>query len=230
MLFVCLFFPTNAQTKVQVWVNFQNFRVLSKNSLIRRSLQNRHYSHWDNRFSSQQFQIRWKNTIQTASFGIAAPKLKAESKGKRGRCCLKKRRGKKKENFWVKPTFWVNMKLKLPINYFLHSLFQQQMNPRTLISPKCNKWMNTHSRSDDLPSCVVRLWIKPVNIEHELVSMLSCSLHALTAHLWCVPTQYMHCFYINLLVKTVRIVWNGACVGGKCVELWGWNTFHPESK
>lgn len=75
------------------------------------------------------------------------------------------------------------MKLKSPINYFPHSVFQEQMNPRTLISFTCCIWVKTHSRSDDLSSCVVRLWIKPVNIEYELVSVLSCSLHALNAHL-----------------------------------------------
>lgn len=211
---------SNAQTKVQIWINSQKFRVLSKNHLLFKSLQNWPFSHWDKRFFLMAISDKVKNTIQTASFGIAALKERVGGTGRMGEEVAVKRN-------WVKLTFWVNMKLKLPLNYFPHSLLQQQLNPRMLISFTCCICMETHSRRDNPSSCVVRVWLKLVNTEYELVSVLSCSLHALNAHLWCVPTQYVGVFNINFLVKTVLMVLNGAYVGGKCGELWGWDTFHP---
>lgn len=107
---------SNAQTKVQIWINSQKFRVLSKNHLLFKSLQNWPYSHWDKRFFLMAISDKVKNTIQTASFGIAALKERVGGTGRMGEEVAVKRN-------WVKLTFWVNVKLKLPLN----KLFSPQL-------------------------------------------------------------------------------------------------------
>lgn len=186
------FSPSNAQTKVQTWINSQKFRALSKNYLIFQES-----AKWALFSLGQQIFLmaisdKAKITIQTASFGVAAPKQKVESGGTGGR-------GEEvawKRN-WVKLIVWVNMKLKLPLNeVFSPQLVSAADEPQnTHFIQLLHLSETTHSRRDDLSSCcVVGLWLKLVNSKCKLISVLSCSMHAFNAHLWCVPTQYMWFF------------------------------------
>lgn len=111
---------SNAQTQAQMWTYSQGFRVLQNWTWP--------YSCWDNRFFLMAILDKVENAIQTVCFSIAALKQKVE--GTWG----KDRGSYFTEKNCIKLTFWVKMKLKLPLN---------ELFPPLLVSA-ADKLQSTH--------------------------------------------------------------------------------------
>lgn len=147
---------------------------------------------------------------------IAALKQKVEGTREKGRGSyfIKKN--------CIKLTFWVKMKLKLPLN----ELFPPQLVSAAdkLIYSLVALW-GKHSRRDKYRVVYKALTLGTTK-QKTHVSIVSFTARTQHSPMLC-PHRVNAFFNVNFPVKAALMVLNGACVGGERAELWQQDPFHP---